>query len=420
MAGISPGCERSGGRRFVASQCSERMPDWRFFADWLRRTIAALLFISAAHVAIAEPSDVTFAGVAFSGDAATLDQRFSYSRRYEKGLEASGDSSYKKTLAAVARVTPHNIRLVTTPIDSLKGQDQALVASLLINSETVSVERFGDIRKLFVLLRGEVLFFDFKSMTVVRAYPISFAYIDNATHDPSQDEILDAVKKVYEGWSGKPGIFERFANRLVDATIPSQSTRYLQITSSEVAPDVVALLPDYLKSAPSVYQTWFADLVGEAISTRVGLPIIPFTKGYAVGKVMSMQFMDGSVYNLTLPKPDYEIGVTFKGSKKVKYSESGAGAAYIYGTYAAVQLEEPLTGTSYLNASFKNGEVKLVPASQTYVDDFPAYYDSINGLFHKLADALAGNENAWVKAASGSPDIEHQIAKTKELMNLCK
>ena len=257
-------------------------------------------------------------------------------------------------------------------------------------------------------------------MTVVRAYPISFGYVDNATHDPSQEEILTAVKKVYEGASGKPGIFERFANRLVDATLPTQTTRYLQITSSSVASDVVSLLPDYLKASPAVYQTWFADLVGEAISTRVGVPIIPYIKGYAVGNVMSMQVMDGSVYNLTLPKPDYEIGVTFKGAKKVRYGDSGAGAAYIYGTYADVQLQEPLTETSYLNASFKNGEVKLVPVSQTYVDDFPAYYDSINGLFHKLADALAGNGNAWVKEASASPNIERQIAKTKELMNLCK
>jgi hypothetical protein len=79
---------------------------------------------------------------------------------------------------------------------------------------------------------------------------------------------------------------------------------------------MAAVLPDYLKSTPGAKETWAADLVSEAISTRVGVPMVPYTKGYAVGNVMSMQVMDGEVFNLTLPKPDYEIEVDLKTSRK--------------------------------------------------------------------------------------------------------
>ena len=66
-------------------------------------------------------------------------------------------------------------------------------------------------------------------------------------------------------------------------------------------------------------------LVGEALSTRAGVPIVPYAKGYAVGNVMSMRISDGDVYNLKLPKPDYEIGVELSALRKVKYGGAAAG-----------------------------------------------------------------------------------------------
>ena len=133
-----------------------------------------------------------------------------------------------------------------------------------------------------------------------------------------------------------------------------------------------------------------------------------------------MRISDGDVYNLKLPKPDYEISVEISALKKIKYGEAVAGESYIYGSYASVKIEEPVSGKVYLNTALKNGEIKLVPASQTYVDDFPAFHDSINGLFVKLADALDGKGNTWIKSASAAPEIEKQISDPRELIKLCK
>jgi hypothetical protein len=73
-----------------------------------------------------------------------------------------------------------------------------------------------------------------------------------------------------------------------------------------------------------------------------------------------------------------------------------------------------------MDAELKNGEIKLVPVTQTYVDDFPAFYDSVNGLFVKLAEALDGRGNTWIKTAAAAPDIDKQVASTRELVKLCK
>ena len=346
-------------------------------------------------------------------------QRFPYSVGYEKALKSGGKPAYMMMRDAIAQTPPQQLKLVAQ-IDELKGRDQAIAVALVIGSETVSVEQLAGLHKLFVLIRAQALFFDFKSMSVVRAYPISFAHIDIFDRAPTPDEIAARVRGVYEGAGGKPGIFTRFGTTLGKATMPSSTSRYLQVSKITIKPEAMSSIPAYLSSTSAVAETWGADLVGEALSTRAGVPIIPYSKGYAVGNVMTMRVSDGDVYNLKLPKPDYEINVEFTRLVKRKYGESAAGASYIYGSYASMKIEEPVSGKVYMNTPLKNGEIKLVPVTQTYVDDFPAYYDSVNGLFVKLSEALAGKGNDWVKSAAAATDIDKQIADTRELIKLCK
>ena len=383
----------------------------------LKAAAGAVAFGSvAAH---AQPLEVALAGFAYAGDAASLPQRFPYSLSYEKSLKASGKPAYLRLLDAIGQNPPSQLKLVGQ-IDELKGRDQAIAVALVIGSETISVEQLAGLSKLFVLIRAQALFFDFKSMAIVRAYPISFAYIDVFDRLPTDDEVRARVRGVYEGATGKPGILARFGATFAKATLPTQTSRTLQITRIAIKPEAMGSIPAYISSSATVAETWAADLVGEALSTRAGVPIVPYAKGYAIGNVMSMRISDGDVYNLKLPKPDYEINVELSALKKIEYGRAAAGASFIYGSYASMKIEEPVSGKVYMNTALKNGEVKLVPSTQTYVDDFPAYYDSVNGMFVKLSEALDGRGNTWVKTAAAAPDIDKQIADTRELIRLCK
>ncbi len=392
----------------------------KFFVRILAAGVLSLHAFFSPTLSLAQETQVTLAGFAFSGDAASLDQRFPYSRAYEKGLEQAGDRAYARIQAQIAAAPPRHLSVAAGMLDELKGRDQAIVTSLVVNSETVSIERFGSLQKLFVLIRAQALFFDFKSMTVIRSYPLSFAYVDVFDRTPTPAEIGSRVQAVYEGAANKPGIFARYAQVLAGATIPAQVPRLLKVTNVTLDASVMASLPDYLKSGPGMAETWAADMVSEAISTRAGVPLIPFTQGYAVGNVFPMRVSDGTVFSLKLPEPDYAISVDLTGIKKIKFGAVAAGESFIYGTYASVKIEQPLMGTTYLNTALKNGETKVVPATQSYVDDFPAYYDSWNGLFTRLATAVATKDMAWVKAAAAAPDIQAQILKTNLLISQCK
>lgn len=381
-----------------------------------------LLLLPFCRVVVAQqPLEVALAGFAYSGAANTIDTRFPYSRRYEKAQNDDGAPIYQQLSQQLKNASPAHLRIVSQ-VDELKGHDQALAVALVLGNEIVSVEQLGAVYKLMVLLRGQTMFFDFKSMSVVRSYPISFAYIDVFDHAPSQDEIQPRVKLVYKGANGKPGLLARFANNVANAEIPAQTPRYLQVTNVQLRPEALDVLPAYLKSEPGTAETWAADLVSEAISTRAGVPLVPYAKGYAIGNVMSMRVSDGTVYALKLPKPDYEINVEIPGFKKVKFDEVVGGAtSFIYGAYSNIRIAEPLSNKLYLDTALKNGKTQVIPASQQYVDDFPHFYDALNLTFVKLAQVIDGKgDEKWLRSAASAKDVEQQIVQTRELFKQCK
>jgi hypothetical protein len=378
-------------------------------------TVFGFFFLTT-HV---EATEVSLAGLAYAGTPESIAVRFPLSKRFEASLQQP-DGINALVRKALDGQHHANIELIQTPLPELKGRDQAAVVAMVVTGETASVERFGRLYKLLLQVRAQALFFDFKSMTVLRAYPFSLAYLDTLDHEPTQVEKDDRVRIVFLGAQGKPGLFARFADVLSTARLPSGPTRFLQVTNAKLQPDAFRALSGQFASNGEVAETWLADMVSEAISSKTGVPLIPYAKGYAVGNVMSMQVADGDVYTLKLPSPDYAIAVELTGLKKVKYATVPAGTSFIYASYLNARIDEPLSGHAYLDAKFKNGEVKLVPATQQEVDDAPAYTDSIRGLFTKLAEALGGGSNAWIKSAASSPDIENQIIATTKVLQSCK
>lgn len=362
---------------------------------------------------------VSMAGFAYSGDFQSVAGRFPYSQRTEATLGPGGMNSMIRQM--VAQQPPTSFELDTTGLAELKGRDQAIAVALVMNGETVSTEQFGGrFSKVFIQLRAQAMFFDFKTMTVLRAYPFSVAYVDVLDHTPTPEEITNRVRLLYQGTPATPGILGRFVQALGRANLPTQVPRFLQVAQVTVNDEVRKALPAALADKPGVAETWVADMLSEAISAQTGTPILPYSKGYAVGQVMSMRIADGSVYQLKLPEPDYAIAVDLSRFGRFEHGKSAAGTSYIYAAKTRVKLHQPLSGRVYLDSEFKNGEVKLVPASQQGVDDFPAYTDSLRGLFTKLSNAMAAGGDPWLADAASAKDISQQIIAAKEVLNSCK
>jgi hypothetical protein len=85
-----------------------------------------------------------------------------------------------------------------------------------------------------------------------------------------------------------------------------------------------------------------------------------------------------------------------------------------------VKIEDAEHVHVFLDTALKNGAVKTVPSTQTYVDDFPAYYDSLDALFKNLGAAIQASGGDWIKSAASARDIDKQMSDVNGLFLKCK
>lgn len=364
---------------------------------------------------------LTYAGLAYAGNFANIESRFKYSRRYEARLKSQG-ADINTNLREIVKGGRYPLfELNTTENTEIKG-DSTLVTTLTVTGETISDETFGPVHKLLVQIRAQAMIFDFQSKTLLRAYPLSFAYLDALNHAPSEADIDERVAYAYEGAQGKDGIFARYVQALSHATLPRNDGLFLQITDVKIDPEAAPAISKVLSEDPdaaAAADTWLADHLDEALNTYAGVPVIPYSVGYAVGNVMQLHLADSN-FSIKFPEPNVTISVELTGVKRVQYAQNNVGTSYIYGAFANLKIATQGSPHSTLEASFKNGEVKEVPITQGYVDDLPAYSDAIRGLFNKLSDELGGKDTPWLKSATASPDIKAQLTAARGLLQKCK
>lgn len=379
--------------------------------------LALLVALYLVQPAFSATSTVTYAGFAYAGNDDNIAARFKYSKRYEARLKGQGtDINSKLRQAVQGGHYPFDLNMAGNT--EIKG-DETLVTTLTVTGETISDETFGSVHKLLVQIRAQAMIFDFQSKMLLRAYPLSFAYLDALNHAPTDAEIDDRIAKAYEGVQGKDGVFGRYADALAHATLPRNDGLFLQITNVTIDANARPAIPASLSEQRGAAETWIADHLDEALNSYAGVPVIPYSSGYALGNVMQMQLAN-SDFNIKFPDPNVEVSVELTGVKRVQYAQNNVGTSYIYGTFATFKIATQGSTHATLDASFKNGEVKAVPVTQGYVDDLPAYNDSIRGLFNKLSEELGGKDTPWLKSATAAPDITAQLAASRGLLQKCK
>jgi hypothetical protein len=373
--------------------------------------------------------DVGYAGFAYAGDFQSIRSRFKFTAQLVPPHGAgdhSGPSVAEMQLVESARVLkPARFNLVVDSLGTM-DRDQVIQVALVATQETVSTERIGDLTKLFINLRAQALFFDYKSLTILRTYPISVVYLNATRKEPTAAEELADVREILSG-AGASSLIGRFKERVANASLPGTVPRFIGVSNVTISQDAAAMIPAYLHG-DGVAETWLADQLSEAVLDNTGVSVLPFTKGYAIGNTMAANLADGTVFNLKLPAPDYPVSIELQSLKKVKYADApaGAGSSFIYGAYMDLLVKEPLLNQCYLDARFVNGETKLVP-SQSTVDDWPAFQAAILGLFTKVSHVLGGADDKWIKDAFLGPgsctkvrDVMKQVQATREVIKRCK
>ncbi|MGB8839639.1 MAG: hypothetical protein WCC64_01075 [Aliidongia sp.] len=269
--------------------------------------------------------------------------------------------------------------------------------------------------KLVADLRAEALIFDFQSKKVIAAYPFGVQSRQVLPTAPSPEMVRDLFRALYFG----PGnIFDAFIRVLKSTDIKRAYGAYAQVTDVQIE-DKAAQLLTAVAAEPEPVKVFIAEAFDASLSKNVGIPVLPYLAGQAIGGKMSARFANGDVYNFSLPEPDYKIRLTLRGFKKVEVDSNAQETGFAYASFFRVDVQQPLSSKSYLNAEFKYAVTKIVPKSVLHLDDWGAYQESMLSFLDGLTRQFAMPDDDWIEKW-GVSTTKPQMVAAGQALSRCR
>ena len=370
--------------------------------------------LSAAASVGAAPPQVQFAGFAVTGDAAGANSNVRVLDDLMKGDLAIARN--QRLLAAIEAEVPAHLVLATDGMARLDGSTSAVAVAAAIDRETVSVEAIAGQYKLVSEIAGQALFFDFRERQVIASVPVTVQHIDILDAEPTEDEKAAALRRLLDVDSPH-GVVANMAVAIATARIPQAAGLRMQLVELAAADGALDAYPELARRVAS-------GVAGHEFSklfvSGTGLSLLPYRAGQAIGGAMAARFADGSVYNLTIPDTDYAIRLRIERVAQRAVEQSAALERRLYGVFFHVVVEEPLSGRRYLDQPLRQGATKVIPVSQTRVDDASAYYDTLLEAFASVAAASQGRGDEWLAEQPGGRAARAHWNDFKDLIETCR
>jgi hypothetical protein len=365
--------------------------------------------------ASAYSQNLYYGGFSYLGEASLISKSFPYTEQLNK-VEA-GVSAFDVEL----RNKFHGSDLakygvVMGDLASVNDED-ALGLTLALESELISVEKFDEQYKLLIQISAQIMIFDFKEMKVVATYPIDVQFTDSLEMKPSEEDIRKRVANLYFGDS-KVNILDIFVSKIKNIDPKKQYANHLKVVNVSLSEKAVQVIGQSISEAQLIQS--IGQNFTRYLSVNQSVSVLPFTKGHAIGNKLAGRYANGEVYMMEIPEPDYAIDITLTALKKKKFSQNSAGTAFVYAAQANFKFYEPLTEDTFYEGKLFNGATKKVPASQTSVNDWPSYNDTLLSLFDKLTRVLDKPDKRWFKKHSGNASNFKEFKSIKKVIEQCR
>lgn len=361
------------------------------------------------------PAIVHFAGFALSGNFAQSAESFPYTSALIQNSDKNALMDINRALVDKIRTQTFDNAFITTDLGDFKKGD-ALALAFVLTWENVSKEPFEDFTKVAINLQADAILFDFATKQIVSAYPFGVEYIDSVKGPSSPQRELNDVRGLYDVQAGN--FLDAFIVALHRIQPKTSFGGRLQITSTSISPAAAQQLAQYRIDSNQA-QELLENAFERYLTHNTGVPILPHANNQAIGGVMAARFVNGDVFNFVIPKPDYRIQLTLNNLRRVEVSRTAAETAFAYASYLDVTIDQPLSGTQFLAASFKYPVVKVI--SNTGIpDDASALQESLLSISDQITQQFNRPSKKWSDQWLVKETESGQLARMPDLLQRCR
>ena len=148
----------------------------------------------------------------------------------------------------------------------------------------------------------------------------------------------------------------------------------------------------------------FAQSFSQRLSLQQSVALVPYQEGVALGSNMKQRFANtDEIFEIKLPKPDFNIELTVRGFKKVLAKSSSVSNIFLYGSYINIKILQPDLDKVYLDARFKNANQIKIPVGIEDLDDWRKFNYSLIKLFDDFSLNITKPSNKYLKNQAKDP-----------------
>ena len=354
---------------------------------------------------VAEEYDVFYAGFSFSGNYVDKQTSAKFTDKLLKkknsmGLDVVSSSlldSLKKT-----KTPNYNIRYGLADLD--KGEKESIVMSVALDSESYSVEYFPISKTYanFVDMYFQIMFYNFKSQKLIASIPFDVEITSMSKQPFTQAQILEMIEKFYtEGLlsdsNEKINAFHSVEKILSSFILKDKYRFRIGVTEVKLGEKSFNSIPKNMLSNLSSLKNNFAQSLSQRLSLTQSISLVPYQEGVALGSKMKQRFANtDEIYEIKLPKPDFNIELTVRGFKKVLAKTSDVSNIFLYGSYANIKILQPDLDKVYIDSRFKNANQIKMPVGIEEVDDWRKFNYSLIKLFDDFSLNITKTSNDYL------------------------
>lgn len=170
-------------------------------------------------------------------------------------------------------------------------------------------------------------------------------------------------------------------------------------------------------------ETLCAQLVTRSLVDTLGQPMLPYTKGQAIGAKMSGRFVNGDAYALVIPDGDYGIDLQIESLRTERLPETDERTyEQAFFTFVTISAYQPDLGKTYFKETLRGvGTALLLQGQEPGLK--ASYLETLVRLFDGFARNIEKSDDEWT-ASAVPPErvdaLENQFEQLEEMLEKCR
>jgi hypothetical protein len=378
----------------------------------------------------ANEKKVFYAGFSFSGNYIDKSTGIKFTNhltneKNENGLDIISDS----LLRSMKKIQPKNFNIDYNFADLEKGLEESVVMSVILDHENFFSE-YEPISKTYlnnIQMFFQVIFYNFKTRKLIASIPYDVSVPFFTKNELTEKEIINHIRNFYtKGFKSIDSqqtinAFTQVEKILNNFELKEKYKLRIGVTSVNFEEKAFFAIPNDYKKNIKPLENIFAQLFSSRLALHNDIALVPYVEGVAIGAKMKQQFVNSDIiYDIELPKPDYNINITVRGFKKVLAKKSDINNIYFWASFLNLKIYQPDLNKIYMDDNLKNVIKKSIPSQIQDVNDWYKFYITTYELFDDFSINVINPKNEWLKKANDSKNFEANIRKVNKLMEKVK